>query len=523
MRTCLSLSNSIRPVLTCILITASISILTPQTSLASKEVPNTARATLLVLDNCDSNNKHETPPFGGAVFTLNSKGELIKRVSGLGIGRGLGGRRAISASRDGRFFVVCKNVANKLTMYETATGKELWSLSGLFASAVIANNVVYAVNKTSVFAIDSSGTIIKHSKGGGFDIAVDPSGDCLWIVGFDIKKLNLDLQVLLTVDPIGAVAFSVDVNPDGSIWVAEQHIPGARAIKKRRNRLLKVSPQGSILKTIDIHFSPRCVRVDGSDGSVWTTGVRRRRNFPKLDNEWPETLAELNDLIETETHTHKYDSYGLLRFRIAQGGNSIELDLSDSSIWLAGRKKLWHYSSTGEDLGSYDSEFEGQKWLALIPAESTSTNKFYLRACQTGRLIGPFPLKPGYLLPQLHEKTYIVANPTESELHVRECLLQTPLFESYYIMYDCTLPRIVGEINIILKKHLGDKAPPVKIEHMDMVSLITTKLPPEESAYDVLCDLAAKAQLRIFVENGEIVLSSKKYKEISNKSMDSDI
>jgi len=477
---------------------------------------------LLVLDNCDSNNKHETPPFGGAVFTLNSKGELIKIVSGLGIGRSLRGCRSISASRDGRFFVVCENVANKLTMYETATGKELWSLSGLFTSAVIANNVVYAVNKTSVFAIDSSGTIIKHSKDGGFDITVDPSGDCLWIVGFDIKKLNLDIQVLLTVDPIGAVAFSVDVNPDGSIWVAEHHIPGARAIKKCKNRLLKISPDGSILKTIDLNFSPKSVRVDRSNGSVWVTGIGRRV-YSNFGDEWPETLAELYELAEIETHTHKYDSYGLLRVRIAQGGNSIELDPSDSSIWLACRKKLWHYSSTGEDLGSYDSEFESQKWLALIPAESTSTNKFYLRACQTGRLIGPFPLKPGYLLPQLHEKTYIVANPTESELHVRECLLQTPLFESYYIMYDCTLPQIVGEINMILKKHLGDKAPPVKIEHMDMVSLITTKLPPEEPAYDVLCDLAAKAQLRIFVENGEIVLSSKKYKEISNKSIDSDL
>ena len=46
---------------------------------------------------------------------------------------------------------------------------------------------------------------------------------------------------------------------------------------------------------------------------------------------------------------------------------------------------------------------------------------------------------------------------------------------------------------------------------------------PEEPAYDMLCHLAAKAQLRIFVENGEIILSSKKYKEISNKSMDGNI
>lgn len=518
MRTCLNLSNSIRPVLTCILITATISVLTPQTGLASKEVPDTGRATLLMLDDCDSDNKYTTPPFGDAVFTLNSKGELIKRVGGLGIGRSLGGCRAISVSRDGLFFVICENLANKLTMYETATGKELWSLSGLFTSAVIAHEVVYAVNQTSVFAIDSSGIIVKHSKDGGFDITVDPSGDCLWIVGFDIKKLNLDLQVLLTVDPIRAVAFSVDVNPDGSIWVAEHNIPGGRASKKR---LLKIAPDGSILKTIDLNFSPKSVRVDRSNGSVWITGTGRRV-FPNFGDEWPETLAELYELAEIETHTHKYDSCGLLQVRITQGGNSIELDPSDSSIWLAGSKKLWHYSSTGEDLGSYDSEFESQKWLALIPEESTSFNKFYLRAYRTGRLIGPFPLKPGYLLPQLREKTYIIANPTESELQVRECLLQTSLFESHYI--DCELTWVCRDINLMLKERLGDKAPLVRVEDIDKtkVPLITITF-PEEPAYGVLCDLAAKTQLRIFVERGAVVFSQKKYKEIFSKSMDGDI
>ena len=160
----------------------------------------------------------------------------------------------------------------------------------------------------------------------------------------------------------------------------------------------------------------------------------------------------------------------------------------------------------------------------LCYISSTSTNKFYLRSCQTGKLVGPFSLKSGYLLPQLDEKTYIVANPTESELEVRRRLLQIPLFTgpSHYI--DNELTWVLRDINLMLKKRLGDKAPPVRVEHMGKpkLPLITMTL-PEEPAYDVLCDLAAKAQLRIFVENGEIVLSSKKYKEISNKSMDGNI
>ena len=158
----------------------------------------------------------------------------------------------------------------------------------------------------------------------------------------------------------------------------------------------------------------------------------------------------------------------------------------------------------------------------LCYISSTSTNKFYLRSCQTGKLVGPFPLKSGYLLPPLAEENYIVAVPTKSELEVRKRLLQIPLIKNHYI--GCEFTWVLRDINLILKKRLGDKAPPVRVEHMGKpkLPLITMTL-PEEPAYDVLCDLAAKAQLRIFVENGEIVLSSKKYKEISNKSMDGNI
>ncbi len=151
--------------------------------------------------------------------------------------------------------------------------------------------------------------------------------------------------------------------------------------------------------------------------------------------------------------------------------------------------------------------------LCYIP--STSTNKFYLRSCQTGKLVGPLPLKHGYLLPQLDEKNYLVADPTNSELKVRGCLLQTILFKSKSEYFDCELAWVLRDINLMLKNRLGDKAPPVRIEFAEKskMPLITMSMGGKPT-YDVLCNIAAKAQLRIFVENGEIVLSSKKYKEI---------
>jgi len=143
---------------------------------------------------------------------------------------------------------------------------------------------------------------------------------------------------------------------------------------------------------------------------------------------------------------------------------------------------------------------------------SKPTDTYYLRSCQTGRLIGPVSLKPGNPLPSLDEEKYIIANPTNSELEVRECLLQTSMYESHY--YDCTLAEVVEDINRMLKHLLGDKAFPVRIESVDTMQppFITMDI-TKESAYDVLCSIAAKAQVRIFVEHDAIVLNRKEFSD----------
>ena len=242
-----------------------------------------------------------------------------------------------------------------------------------FNSALFANDLIYAVNRHNVFAIDNKGTIVKHSRLGGFDIAVDPDHDCLWIVGSDVKKCNLDLQLdfkirLALGRKNNAGAFSVDVNPDGSVWIAEQNVFEKYGSK---NQLVKRSPDGRILKTIDLDFSPIRVRTDRYDSSVWTTGRINERDFSRIGDEWPETLDELNDLVKTktETFTRKYDSEGNLIFEISEGGYFIELDPSDGSAWIAGKTNIWHYSANGRNLASYTSSSDGQKWLAIVPGK----------------------------------------------------------------------------------------------------------------------------------------------------------
>jgi len=355
------------------LILASVLMLDSRPILASEESPNDAGAMILVLEDCDSDNKLSTDPFGDKVSLISSKGELVRKFHGLDIKSTFKGCKKISSSEDGRFFVVCENVPDKLTMYETATRRKLWSLWMDFSSAVFANDLIYAVNAYNVFAIDNTGTIVKHSRIGGLDIAVDSKHNCLWIVGLDVKKCNLDLQidfkVKLTLDPTHTGGFSVDVNPDGSIWVAEQNVHREYGSK---NRLVKISPDGGILKTIDLDFSPTYVRIDISDGSVWVTGIIEERDLSGIGDELPETLDVLNELVTTKTEvfTCKYDSEGNWIFVISKGGYAIELDPSDGSAWIAGRKNIWHYSANGRNLTSYTGSSDCQKWLAIVPGKS---------------------------------------------------------------------------------------------------------------------------------------------------------
>ena len=350
---------------------ASVLMLSPRQILASEETPNEAGAMLLVLEDCDSDNKLSTEPYGDTVSLLNSKGELIRIVArGLSITDSCTG---LSVSEDGRFFAVCERASNTITVYETASGIKLWSLLGIFNSAVFAKNLLYASNSESIFAIDNTGTIVKHVRIGAFDMAIDRARDCFWISGLDVKKCNLDLEPILTVERAKGIRgpLLVEVNPDGSIWIAQRDAYDRYCIE---NRLVKVSPEGMVLRIINLDFSPISVCINTSDGSVWTTGLRKERDFSKIGDEWPETLDELNKLVETkaETFTCKYDSEGNRILEISEGGYSIDLDQSDGSAWIAGRENILHYSATGQILGSYAGFSDGQKYLTIVPGKKQS-------------------------------------------------------------------------------------------------------------------------------------------------------
>jgi DNA-binding beta-propeller fold protein YncE len=322
---------------------------------------------ILVLEDCDEDNKMSTAPYGDTAFLMNSNFELVRKFHGLNITGAFCAHRNISVSEDGRFFAVCESTPNMLAVYEMATGRKIWSLTGIFSSPVFVNELLYTINYESIFAIDNEGIIVKHARISAYDMTIDREHNCFWISGRDIKKCNLDLETVLTVKYFKGLKFPlfVEVNPDGSIWIAQD----AYERYGRENMLIKISPEGEVLRTINLEFTPARVCIDKSDGSVWTTGMVKERDLSGIGDEMPETLDELNEHVKTniETFTRKYDSDGNLIFEISEGGYAIELDPSDGSVWIADKKNLWHYSANGRNLASYSGVSDGQKWLAIVP------------------------------------------------------------------------------------------------------------------------------------------------------------
>ena len=336
---------------------------------------------IVLLEDCDSD--YQTPPFEDAVITFDSKGKPVPKVRDFNICETVGGCRSLSVASDGRFFVVCENVGQKLTAYGLKTGERLWSLEGdgEFTSATMSQNgMIYALTSAGTIygkdtlVIDQQGRIAKQATIGGFDLVVDTDRNALWLVGNKVTKCDLELKVLLEVNSIRWCAVSVDLNPDGSIWVAEREHPN---VGGSTNRIFQVSATGQVLKSVGLPFSPSCLRVDRSDGSVWVTGGASQ----------PSLVRRLLDSIEKRTgrlpiekwglefltrprvwsRTHRYDQSGAFVCEITQGGFSLAIDPADGSLWIAARDRVHHYSRQGTRLGQSDRLSSSQKYIAVIP------------------------------------------------------------------------------------------------------------------------------------------------------------
>ena len=148
--------------------------------------------------------------------------------------------------------------------------------------------------------------------------------------------------------------------------------------------------------------------------------------------------------------------------------------------------------------------------LSCKKSEEAST--FYLRSCDTGRLVGPIHLTPGHTLPSLEEDSYVVAKPSQPELATRRLLIETKLYESHH--FDNDVEELIETIRRMSKQRIGEEAPVFRVD--DVHALITMDIAAEEPAYEVLFRIAVKAKARIFIEDGAVILSRRKLTELAN-------
>ncbi len=255
--------------------------------------------------------------------------------------------------------------------------------------------------------------------------------------------------------------------------------------------------------------------------------------WARFDSAWYVSAFEYNELPSNHRHTvGKIESFKP-NVEVADGEFTLEGMGIVDGMYVDDRVKgvKYWYKSPSRFAADPEVPLEEADFVRKIRAQQLSgtsqtegddansvrASEFYLRDYQTGRLIGPVSLTPGYLLPLLDKKNYIIADPAESELEVRKCLLESKGYESHYI--DMLPDEVLETINMMLKHRLGDKAPTVRVEAPagSRLPLLTMEITGQEPAYDVLCNIAARAKLRIFVEDGAVVLSKKPLKELVAK------
>jgi DNA-binding beta-propeller fold protein YncE len=301
----------------------------------------------------------------------------------------------LSAAPNGQFFVACENVPNHITAYETQTGKQLWRLDGairsdgtMHSATVSSDGLVYALTSTGTIygdetlVINTNGHIKTRAKIGGFDLVLDEQRKVLWTVSSKIKKCDLDLNVLWEGNIIGWCAVSVDLNSDGSIWVAERR---HGEVKGSQDRLLKISPDGVLLKTVTLDFSPMCLRVNPADGTLWVTGSGYRESKSSRVLRWIEKRTGrlpigtgARDFLmrgHTWPRTDRRDPAGNLLQRFKECGHTLAIDPADNSVWVAGYGNLRHYSSDGHKQGRLRGFSDSQSYVVVFPADANGQHQ----------------------------------------------------------------------------------------------------------------------------------------------------
>lgn len=217
----------------------------------------------------DNDPDYSNPPFEDRLTIIDpSTHSKVMNVSQFNICETIGGWKLIAAVDEGQAVIISEIVPGRLLKYD-AMGNEVFSIDRDIEAVDVSNdNRIYGLTDGTIYGdkvliLDTNGTILKEAPYGGVDIVVDDHSNSVWIVGADIKKLDKSLTFEFSIDPIAWCAVSVDFTGKGDVWVAERYYSGSTG------RLLRISPDGNITKTIELDSAPCCLSVNRNDDSFW--------------------------------------------------------------------------------------------------------------------------------------------------------------------------------------------------------------------------------------------------------------
>lgn len=291
----------------------------------------------------DADDTWDAPPFEDVLLVLTSDGMTIKYHAQFGTDSGLGGMHPLAALPEGGLAVLAEQLSGRVGLY-TLAGEPLWSLDEPANSAnLLSTGSAYvltdsgSISGKSILLVDlDSGSVLKEAPFGGVHLAVDEGNGAVWVVGDNIKRMSLDLELDFMIDPITWAALCVDTTSDGSAWIGEALYTGMTGSQQR---MLKVSSAGMLVNSVELKGRPYAASVDLRDDSVW---VATSNELLKLD-------AEGNPLVSIDSRTY-----------------SVCVDPEDGSLWAAHPGGvIVQYSAEGEPLLTVTTGISGYCWISL--------------------------------------------------------------------------------------------------------------------------------------------------------------
>jgi len=251
----------------------------------------TASATIAVLDDFDPD--YTTPPFEDRLTLLNfypypqaTSHGTVQVKSGFNTTQAIGDWRQLVATPDGTRIVTVELAANALSVFDRDLKPTIPAITGIpFAGVYATNDYIYATAGTttsgdSLRAYDlATGAELQGSPSTtlrGLDVVVDSARNVVWTVGNELRRGNASTLVGESIATYAWSAVSIDLAPDGSVWVAE------RDYSTETGNIHRYNAAGSLITSMPWSSSPFCVRVNQATGEVW---VAHSNGISRIDSE----------------------------------------------------------------------------------------------------------------------------------------------------------------------------------------------------------------------------------------------